>query len=131
MVENKSVKKCLNCGEKVTGRADKLFCSSNCKSAYHSEIRQQTEKKYFEVDKQLKTNRKVLKKYNRHGMSTVRREILHKAGFNPNYFTHYWKNKKGQVYWFTYDFGILKLEDNKGPITKLKYLIVEWQEYME
>ena len=48
-------------------------------------------------------------------------------GFNPKFFTHYWKNKKGQVYLFCYDYGFLDLKDSG----KAKYLIVEWQKYME
>ncbi|MDH5399051.1 MAG: hypothetical protein OEX02_12950 [Cyclobacteriaceae bacterium] len=80
---------------------------------------------YFEVDKQLKTNRKILKKYNQSGFTTLRKEKLHEEGFNPRFFTHYWKNSKGQVYLFCYDYGFLDLHDQKD-----KYLIVEWQEYM-
>lgn len=123
-------RQCLNCGAPLSGRIDKIFCTSNCRSAYHFEIRQTTERKYFEVDKQLKINRKVLKKYNRNGKSTLRREVIHKEGFNPNYFTHYWKNNIGQIYLFTYDYGILKIKEGEGQHKKLKYLIVEWQDYM-
>ena len=82
---------------------------------------------FFKIDKQLKVNRKVLKRYNRVGMTKLRQEVLLKEGFNPNYFTHYWKNQKGDVYLFVYDYGFLKLKEQN----KDKYLIIEWQEYME
>ena len=48
------------------------------------------------------------------------------AGFNPKYFTHYWKNQKGDVYLFCYEFGFLKRTENG----KAKYILVEWQKYM-
>ena len=81
----------------------------------------------MKVDKQLKTNRRVLKSYNKAGKSTVKREKLIEEGFDPNYFTHYWKNNKGQVYLFCYEFGFLAIHENDRP----KYLLVKWQSYME
>ena len=74
----------------------------------------------------MKTNRKILKKYNQSGYTTLRKSELTQKGFNPKFFTHYWKNTKGQVYWFCYDFGFLAIE-KEG---KQKYLIVQWQDYM-
>jgi hypothetical protein len=56
--------------------------------------------------------------------------VLHQLGFNPNYFTHYWRNDKSQVYFFCYDYGFLKLEENHANEIKKKYLIVQWQPYM-
>ena len=85
---------------------------------------------YFQVDAQLKTNRKLLKQFNKTGKTTLRREVLHQLGFNPNYFTHYWRNDKNQVYFFCYDYGFLKLEENHANEIKKKYLIVQWQSYM-
>ncbi|WP_369858944.1 hypothetical protein [Aquimarina sp. I32.4] len=59
-------------------------------------------------------------------MSTVRKEKLLSEGFNPTYFTHYWKNKKGQVYLFCYEYGFLDLKQSQ----KEKYVLIKWQEYM-
>tara|TARA_R110002020_G_scaffold448014_1_gene660645 strand:+ start:340 stop:705 length:366 start_codon:yes stop_codon:yes gene_type:complete len=118
-------KKCPVCNQLIKGRSDKRFCSGSCKNSYHYEKRQDTEAFYLEVDKQLKTNRKILKAYNKKGFSTVKKEELLKEGFNPKYFTHYWKNKKDDVYLFVYDFGFMNLKNEK------KYLIVNWQPYMK
>ena len=123
-------RKCPICKEKITGRRDKIYCSLNCKSIAQYEKRLTEDKFYLKVDKQLKINRKILKRYNRTGMTSLRREVLYKEGFDPNFFTHYWKNKNGEVYLFCYDFGFFKLTDNKGNEPKEKYLIVEWQDYM-
>jgi predicted nucleic acid-binding Zn ribbon protein len=124
-------KVCPICDAPIKGRADKIYCSLSCKSSHQYEQRLEKDKFYLQVDKQLKKNRKILKKYNRTGMTTLRREVLHQEGFNPNFFTHYWKNQKGDVYLFCYDFGFLKLKEKNGQQTKEKYLIIEWQEYMK
>ena len=120
------MKLCPTCGKEVKGRSDKIYCSKKCASTtYYSEHLE--ENTFFnEVDKQLKTNRKILKKYNRSGFSTLRKNQLLQEGFNPNYFTHYWKNSKNQVYFFCYDYGFLVLNSKVDQ----KYLLVEWQEYM-
>ncbi len=121
------IKKCPVCDTIIRGRTDKIFCSLECKRAADYEKRKTEEVLYLEIDRQLKTNRKILKKYNRVGKTTLRKEDIIKEGFNPKYFTHYWKNNKGDVYLFVYDYGFLALKDNN----KEKYLIVQWQVYMK
>jgi len=68
-----------------------------------------------------------LKLYNKAGKATLRKEVLLEEGFNPRYFTHYWKNQKGQVYLFCYEYGFLALKENKRE----KYVLVKWQDYMQ
>ncbi len=110
----------------VVGRSDKLFCSIKCKSIKQYEDRQENEKFYLQIDKQLKVNRKLLRRYNKSGVSTIRKSELINKGFNPNYFTHFWKNQKGDVYLFVYEYGFLKVKHNQ----KEKYVLVKWQKYM-
>ncbi|PWH82971.1 hypothetical protein [Brumimicrobium oceani] len=121
------MRKCLNCKAEVFGRSDKLFCDVYCKSSFQYKKKKEEEKSLFEtIDKQLKQNRKLLKSFNKAGKSTVRKEKLLAEGFNPKYFTHYWKTKKGTVYLFCYEFGFLSITENG----KSKYVLVKWQEYM-
>ena len=119
-------KKCPICTAVVKGRTDKIFCSTKCKSIDQYEKRQETEAFYLTVEKQLRTNRKILKKYNKSGFTTIRKSELIDLGFNPNFFTHYWKNQKGDVYLFVYEYGFLKRTENG----KEKYVLVIWQPYM-
>ncbi|MDO6759605.1 hypothetical protein Q4566_05275 [Tamlana sp. 2_MG-2023] len=119
---------CLYCKSELTGRTDKKFCDVQCKSAYqYQQAKVQPERFYNKVDNQLKLNRKILKEYNKGGKVTLRAELLLEKGFNPNYFTHYWKNQKGEVYLFVYEFGFLRITEN----SKNKYVLILWQEYME
>jgi hypothetical protein len=120
--------KCKNCGTILQGRSDKIYCDNYCKSAYQYKNEKENQSNfYLKVDKQLKSNRKILKAYNKAGKSTVRAEELLKEGFNPNYFTHYWKNQKGDVYLFCYEYGFLKRVESE----KEKYVLVTWQDYMD
>nr|WP_296382264.1 hypothetical protein [Winogradskyella sp.] len=121
-------KKCLYCQKELGGRTDKKFCDPQCKSAYqYKQAKEQPERFYDKVDNQLKLNRKILKEYNKGGKVTVRTSALESEGFNPKFFTHYWKSKKDDVYLFVYEYGFLKKkEHNVG-----KYILVKWQDYME
>ncbi len=117
---------CPVCGIVVKGRSDKIFCSPKCRSIDQYEQRQETETFYIRVDRQLKINRKLLKKYNRSGITTIRKSELIMEGFDPQFFTHYWKNQKGDVYLFVYEYGFL----NKRHNGKDKYILVIWQDHM-
>jgi len=120
------MKTCPSCGEEFTGRSDKKYCTVHCKSAFQYKKHKSEEVLYYTIDKQLKTNRKILKAYNKSGMSTVRKEKLLSEGFDPNYFTHYWKNRKQQVYLFCYEYGFMALKEKQ----KNKYVLITWQDYM-
>ncbi|WP_373059962.1 hypothetical protein [Zunongwangia sp. H14] len=118
---------CLACQKELEGRRDKKFCDPYCKSNYHyKKIQKGSGSFYATVDRQLKMNRKILKSFNKAGKATVRAHILTDKGFDPNFFTHYWKNKKGDIYLFVYEFGFLsRIENNKR-----KYILITWQDYM-
>lgn len=131
MINSDLSSNCVVCGELIKGRSDKKYCSETCKSIFHYEKKQAQEKHFLAFQKQLRTNRKVLKKFNHTGMTSLRRAVLHAQGFNPAYYTHTWQNKRGQTYYFTYDFGIFPFLDRKNKEVKEKYLIIIWQDYMK
>lgn len=118
---------CLACSGEIKGRADKKFCDSYCKSSYHYKKNRQNESFYLEVHRQLKKNRSILKTFNKAGKAIVKAQILIDKGFDPKFFTHYWKNSQGDVYLFVYEFGFLSRTENG----KKKYILVTWQPYME
>lgn len=120
-------RKCEYCKEEMEGRQDKVFCSPYCKSAFHYEKNKGKAKSRFKlVDDQLKTNRRILSKYNKAGKAVIRKEELEAEGFDPNFFTNFWKTKNGDVYLFCYEYGFLKKKENN----RFKYVLVLWQEYM-
>jgi len=121
------MKKCLYCNDEINGRIDKLFCVPSCKSAYHyNKHKEKTQTRFVVIDKQLKLNRRLLQHFNQAGKSTIRKEKLLQAGFDPKYFTHYWKNRAGDVYLFCYEYGYLRKIEHGIK----KYVLVTWQDYM-
>lgn len=118
----------MHCGQVLSGRTDKKYCDLHCKSAHqYKKSKEDPVRFYNKVDNQLKLNRKILKEYNKGGKVTVRNETLLNLGFDPNFFTHFWKNQKGDVYLFVYEYGFLRLMENGRE----KYILVTWQAYME
>lgn len=119
---------CPSCGKEFAGRVDKKFCSPYCKTSFHYvQNKEKADSRYVTIDKVLKQNRRILKEYNKGGKVMVRKSLILKEGFNPKYFTHYWKNKKGQVYLFCYEYGFLSTSE-KGID---KYLLIHHQDYMD
>ena len=119
---------CKNCNTPLVGRVDKLFCDEGCRSAWHYEqLKGKNYGFYKEVKTQLSINRRVLKKFNAAGKSTVRADVLVSEGFDPAFFTHYWKNSKNDVYLFCFEYGFLKRSE-RG---KAKFILVQWQDYMK
>lgn len=118
---------CLNCDKVLIGRTDKKYCDPQCKSSHqYKKEKEMPERFYNKVDNQLRLNRKLLKNYNKAGKAVVRSKILIGEGFDSKFFTHYWKNKKGDVYFFVYEFGFLKKTENNIE----KYVLIQWQDYM-
>lgn len=119
--------RCLDCNKELSGRSDKKFCDPYCKSAYHYKKNKETEPALFtEIDRKLKTNRRILKLYNKAGKSTVRKQILIDEGFHPKYHTHTWCNRYGETFYFCYEYGYMILKENGRE----KYVLVKWQQYM-
>jgi len=126
MIKNNE-RRCPECNEIIIGRSDKVFCSAFCKSSYHYKKNLDNDNNLFvKIDKILKQNRRILKTYNKSGKSTVRKDVLLKEGFNPKYFTHYWKGQKDTLYLFCYEYGFME-KTEKG---KSKFVLVTWQNYM-
>ena len=118
---------CLACEKELQGRSDKKFCDVYCKSSYqYQQSKLKPSRFYNRVDNQLKLNRKLLKHYNKAGKATIRTEVLIKQGFDPNFFTHFWKNQKGDVYLFVYEYGFLTRKERNIE----KFILVIWQDYM-
>jgi hypothetical protein len=116
---------CLNCNKPIVGRTDKKFCSDNCRATFHYSKTSDFNRFKNEVHAIHKRNRNILAKLNPNGLCTVSRAVLEKEKFNFNYFTNLYRTKKGDVYWFCYDYGLKRLTKNNS------YVLVIWQSYME
>lgn len=117
---------CENCKAKLTGRSDKRFCSDQCRSVAKNSRKAQNagERLIKEINNKLRHNRFVLQRHSPAGKTTLRREVLQMAAFDFRYFTHFYRTKQGNTYYFCYDYGYMLLPEEK-------VLIVYWQPYME
>jgi hypothetical protein len=111
------------CNEPIKGRTDKKFCDSYCRNSYNNKLLRISEKKIQDINKILRKNRTILKKFNPEGRTTVRKEFLKLEKFNFNYFTHNYTTKTGNIYHFCYEYGYMQLPNDK-------VLIVNYQQYM-
>jgi predicted nucleic acid-binding Zn ribbon protein len=117
-------KTCLNCGKTIKGRSDKKFCDDFCRNNYNNQIKSETGSNTFvrNVNNYLSKNRRILKEFlpDQEEMSKVHHDKLVLQGFNFKYHTHQYTNKKGQVYFFCYEYGYLPLENGWYLLVKRK-----------
>ncbi|MCW5911973.1 MAG: hypothetical protein KIT62_12910 [Cyclobacteriaceae bacterium] len=108
----KEEKVCLECGAKITGRADKKFCSDQCRVSYNNKLNRDETAYMNNVTNILRKNRRILLELNKGGKTKVNRDKLNEKGFDFTYFTSQYKTKDGAVYNFCYEQGYLPLENN-------------------
>src|SRR6478609_10862794 len=104
-MEEKSSKKakieekvCLECGSKIIGRADKKFCSDQCRVSYNNKLNSDETNFMRNVNNVLRKNRRILIDLNTTGKSRVSRDKLQQKGFDFNLFTSIYTTKEGAVY---------------------------------
>jgi hypothetical protein len=105
-------RKCLECGESIIGRADKKYCSAQCRSSYNNRLNSDTVNFVRNINNILRRNRRILVALNPTGKARVHREQLLEQGFRFGYFTNEYVTKSGNVYRFCYDQGYLEREDD-------------------
>jgi predicted nucleic acid-binding Zn ribbon protein len=105
-------KVCLDCGEIIVGRADKKFCSDQCRNNYNNRLNSESSAMVRQVNNALKKNRRILSELNPSDKVTVHKEKLSNLGFNFNYFTHLYTTQKGSTYRFVYEYGYLPLDND-------------------
>ncbi|MEO0133033.1 MAG: hypothetical protein ABIK73_08915 [candidate division WOR-3 bacterium] len=104
---------CLECGEKLVGRADKKFCSDTCRIAYNNRLNRDDTNYMTNVNNILRRNRRILMTLNPTGKTRISREKLTEKGFDFTYFTSQYKTREGAVYHFCYEQGYLELDNNQ------------------
>jgi predicted nucleic acid-binding Zn ribbon protein len=107
-----SEKRCLECGEKIKGRADKKFCSDQCRITYNNKLNSDETNYVRNVNNTLRKNRRILQALNPSGKTKVHRDKLVEKGFDFTYFTSQYITKEGATYHFCYEQGYLALDKN-------------------
>ena len=116
--------KCLECGDEFTGRADKKFCTTDCRSSYNNRLNSDSTNFMRNINNILRKNRRILAELNPDGKAKVHRDKLLDRGFKFSYFTNIYQTKQGKSYHFCYDQGYMDIDNG--------YLIlVRRQSYVE
>lgn len=106
-------KKCLDCGESISGRMDKKFCSDMCRNNYNNRLNSDVNNYVRNLNNILRKNRRILSELiPAEGKINIHKEKLVNKGFNFTYFTHLYTTQKGSTYRFVYEFGYLPLEND-------------------
>lgn len=119
-----TTRKCLECGIKLSGRKDQKFCTDYCRNSYNNRLNEDSTKYVRRINNILRKNRRILEKLNPTGKRTVDAMILAEEGFNFHYFTNIYQTQKGNFYYFCYEQGYSKMENNQ-------YMLVLKQDYVK
>ncbi len=111
-------RRCTECGETVTGRIDKRFCSDQCRNSFNNKNNSDSSNLMRNINHALRKNRRILAELNPEGKITLHRDKLVAKGFNFNYHTHIYTTRKGDHYHFVYDMGFLELANNFYMLVK-------------
>lgn len=113
---------CLECNKPLRGRIDKKFCDDSCRNAYNNKLNTDQSVVVKKINQVLKKNRKILEDLfpDNEDMFKTTKQRLTDKGFSFTYFTHTYTNKKGNVYFFCYEFGYLPLENDWYLLVKRK-----------
>jgi DNA-directed RNA polymerase subunit M/transcription elongation factor TFIIS len=104
-------KQCQECGDILIGRMDKKFCSDLCRNAFNNKVNSNTNVYVRNVNSILKKNRKILEEFVPEQTAKASKSKLQQRGFNFAYYTNIYTTKKGQTYFFCYEYGYLPLEN--------------------
>jgi DNA-directed RNA polymerase subunit M/transcription elongation factor TFIIS len=109
---------CLECNTLLIGRADKKFCDDQCRSNYNHRLKVDEHSFVNSVNQILKKNRRILKTQNPSSKIKIKRDTLLSNGFDFNLHTSTYTTKKGNVYFFCYEYGYMHLENEEILLVK-------------
>lgn len=115
---------CAECNQKLSGRRDQRFCSDYCRNTHNNRLNEDSTKYMRRINNILRKNRRILAALNPDGKKTVDGITLAEEGFNFHYYTNVYTTKTGSQYFFCYEQGYLKKDDDK-------YMLVLKQDYVK
>jgi len=114
-------RECQACGKTLHGRADKKFCNDYCRNAYNNNVKASASPLVRHINHILLKNRRILEAaLGNEEMQKISREKLLEQGLQFRFITHTYTNKKGNTYFFCYEYGYLPLEHDWYLLVKRK-----------
>lgn len=118
MIPIKKPKYCLNCGEEIMGRTDKMFCKDSCRNTYNNKQNKDVTNLMRNTNNKLRKNYRILTELNPNEQVKVTRQLLKKKGFDFDFCTNVLNAKTGKVYRCVYDQSYTELEEDMFLIIK-------------
>lgn len=111
-------RQCLDCGANLRGRSDKKFCDDQCRSNFNNRAKSGNYQIMRPVNTILRKNYSILSRLCPGGKTKIKKEELLRYGFDFSYHTHLHQTQSGHVYYFCYDHGYLKLNNETFLIVR-------------
>lgn len=105
-------RKCLQCQELLSGRANQKFCNFQCRNAYNN-IHSTEPNLIRNINRILRKNYSILKTLYAAGKTTATRNDLLKLGYCFDYFTFTNTTRSSRTNYFCYDQGFREQTTNK------------------
>jgi len=116
-----NIRKCMECGIQIYGRVDKKFCSDQCRNTFNNRIHAVSNAYIRKVNYILRKNRYILEellKTTEKDARRVHKSKLSDKGFSFDYYTNIYKTKTNNYYYFSYEYGFMKLDDEYFTVVK-------------
>ena len=113
---------CIECAKPLKGRTDKKFCDDMCRNSYNNKLNSDSNAYVRNINNALRRNRRILEQVLPFSdeMSKITKQKMLDKGFQFKYLTHTYVNKKGNTYYFCYEYGYLLLENDWVLVVKGK-----------
>ena len=117
---------CPECGTEIYGRVDKKFCSDQCRNTFNNRLHAVSNTYIRKVNYILRKNRRIMEEFlatTEKDTKRVHKRKLMDKGFSMDYYTNVYKTKTNNYYYFSYEYGFMKLDDDY-------FMIVMREEYL-
>jgi len=104
----------------MVGRADKKFCSIQCKNYYHIHLRYASKQAAIRINEYLKRNHGILLELLGKNKTQVKvyRNVLEDKKFRFKYHTHTHVNSQGKTFCYIYDLAWMAFSDDEVLIIR-------------
>ena len=121
IIRMKEVRECIECHTELYGRVDKKFCSDQCRNTYNNRFHADSNAYIRKINYILRKNRRIMEEL----LSVTEKDALrvHKGkltdkGFSFDYYTNISKTKNNKYYYFSYEYGFMKIDDDYYTVVK-------------
>lgn len=112
-------KVCLTCSKLLKGRADKKFCDEACRNQHNNTLNSDINAEMRHTTNILRKNRRILQELlgEQEKIKTSVKKLTDK-GFMMDYLTQLYITKAGSIYRYSFEFGIMLLEEGMVLVVK-------------